>query len=131
MHVTYAFRELTAVEDCGQIDIGSAEHEPRRHHSDNCPRGPVEEHLPSEHGGIGAELAIPELVSQDRDRWNPCHGIRWRRSAPDERGHAHHVKGVHGADIATKAPRLTLTAPQDVTDGGGNHTIKNGIALGN
>ena len=44
-------------------------------------------------------------------------------------GHAHHLKGVHGADIAAKALWLALTAPQDVTDGGSNDTFKNRIAL--
>src|SRR4051794_26978330 len=105
----------------GQVDIGAAPHESRGHYADDGAEFLIDAQRAANYAGVAAELALPELVAEERDRLGARHGVGCGGRTSDERRHAHYVEGVHGAMIASQALRLALAAPRDVTPGGSNH----------
>ena len=78
----------------------------------------VEFQFAADHAGVAAELLLPELIAEDGHRLRAFHRIRRHGGAADQRRHAHHVEGIHGAVIAAQALRIAVAGPDDVGPGG-------------
>ena len=126
----HAFQKLAAMKNDWHVNIGATPHEPRRHHSNHGAHGVVEPHRAPQHARVSAKLLHPELVAQYSDCWSAGSRVRFGRRATDERRHAHHVKRVHGADVAAQALRFSSAGPYDVADRRGNRALENRVAFG-
>src|SRR5215471_15759889 len=129
MYLLDSFLNLAATEYKRQVDVRSAPHEARRHHSNYGANLVVQVKLAPNHGGIAAEFALPEFITKHRYRFRSGHAVGHLRRPSDQGEHSHDVERVHGAMIASQALRVAGTGPHHVADGGCDHTFERGVAL--
>jgi hypothetical protein len=119
-----------SLESDRQVDVGAAPHEPLRHHADDGTHGVVQPHAAPYHRWIAAELALPELIAEHRDRFGARLSVARRRCSAQERGNPHDVERVERAMVATKALRVPVAGPDDVADRRGDDTVEDAASLG-
>ena len=117
------------MKDVGQVHVGAAPHEARRHHADHGADLIVQPQFAAQHARVAAELPLPEFVAEHRDGLGSLRGIRVGGGTPDERTHAHHVERVHGAVIAAQPLGLARARPGHVAPSGGDHPAEDRITL--
>ena len=130
VHVPDPFDEGPAREGDRQVDIGASPHEPLRHHPDDGADLVVEAELPADHGGVAAELPLPEPVAEDGDRRRIRPAVVGEVGPSEERRHAHDEERVRRAVVAAQALRVALAGPQDVGDRGRDRPFEDRVPFG-
>src|SRR5262245_19460317 len=131
MHVTDSFHNLSAPENDGKVNVRSAPHEPARHDPDDCVDPLVQAQFAPQHPRIATELPLPEAMAQDADGRRIRRPIRGSDRPAQEWRDPKNQEGIGRHVVPAEALRFSLSGPENVADGRGDHAFKNGGAFRN